>query len=492
MPDLDEMSDFVTGEADGPLRCGHVPEVSHMSLLSFVREVDAPDLPPGAGFAVIDVETTGLSPKTSRIVEIAVVLLDVDCRPVGEMTTLINPFAHISATDIHGIHARDVRHAPTFAGIAPLLFAGLRGRVPVAHNAGFELRMLSAEFNRIGVAFEGNSIPGLCTMSLASSYLANAPGRSLAACCEAANITLENAHTALGDAHATARLLTWYRDCHNELPPSWHDALIAAGHVRWPEQTDATARLLTREQAAYEDAVDVPYLARLVATLPRTTGVSAVAQTYLAALDRALADRVVTSAEASELGDLAHALSLGAEELLGVHRSYLVAVAGAALADGVITPAEMDDLREVARLLALGEDDLAAALAVDADADPVALPSGDELSRGDAVVITGETLMVSRAELEQRTRDAGLRLVSAVSRKTTVLVVADPHTQSGKARKAREVGTRIVGEAAYLQMLTALEGQPGVDGSVVVAPLQREPPSADLAVATVTPLRPRL
>lgn len=460
-----------------------------MSFLNMVREQAVSDLPPGCGFAVVDIETTGLSPRTSRIVEIAVVLLDVDCRQVGEMSTLINPVAHISATEIHGIHARDVRHAPTFADIAPLLFTSLRGRVPVAHNAGFELRMLTAEFNRLGVSFEGDLIPGLCTMGLAESYLTHLPGRSLAACCQAAHIPLEHAHTALGDAHAAAALLAYYRSSHAELPPSWHDALTAAGHVRWPEHSDVTAKLLTREQAAFEEAIDVPYLARLIATLPRTTGVSALTQTYLAALDRALADRIVTPEEGHELADLAQSLALGADELLAVHRQYLEAVATAAWADGVVSPAEMDDLREVAQLLSLSEQDLIDALdqAEAAEVQPAPAPSM-QLHAGDAVVITGETQLATRGELEQRTRDAGLRLVSAVSRKTTVLVVADPHTQSGKARKARELGTRIVGEAVYLQMLSALEADTSEGVLKPIAPAQRTAADTN-GLASVTPLR---
>lgn len=462
--------------------------------LHAVAEVDAPVLPPGAGFAVIDVETTGLSPRTSRIVEIAVVLLDVNCSPIGEMSTLINPGAHISATEIHGIRARDVRHAPSFPDIAALLFAGLRGRVPVAHNSAFELRMLTAEFNRMGVKIEGDTLPGLCTMSLAGAYLPTAPGRSLAACCEAAGVDLLNAHTALGDARATAALLRCYRESHERMPPSWADALDCAGKVCWPEQPDATARLLTREQAAFEDAADVPYLARLVATLPRTTGISALAQSYLAALDLALADRLVTAAEAQELGELAQSLTLGASELLDVHRQYLTAVATAATADGKVTPAEMTDLCEVAHLLALTDTDLQQALerAATAPAD-APVPAGNGLLPGDAVVITGETLLVSRGELEQRTKDAGLRVVSAVSRKTTVLVVSDPHTQSGKARKARELGTRIVGESAYLQMLTCLEGAAAAEpGLAVAARTQRPAPKDDdTPFASVTALRLR-
>jgi DNA polymerase-3 subunit epsilon len=463
-----------------------------MTTNSHTTVLESPLFTPGAGFAVIDVETTGLSPRTSRIVEIAVVLLDVDCEPIGEMATLVNPNAHISATEIHGICARDVRHAPTFTDIATLLIAGLRGRVPVAHNAAFEMRMLTAEFNRMDVAFEGDVIPGLCTMSLAGSYLPHAPGRTLAACCAAASLDLKEAHTALGDARATAALLRHYRQCHEDIPPSWSDALHAAAQVRWPDTPEATARLLTRSQAAYEAAIEVPYLARLVAALPLATGVSALAQSYLAALDRALADRLVSADEAAQLAKLAHALSLGGAELLDLHRNYLRSVAAAAAADGVVTPAEMADLQEVAHLLALSEADLRQAVQ-DAQRGGAAAPvanSAGGLEAGAAVVITGETLIVSRGDLENRTRQAGLRLVSSVSRKTAVLVVADPHTQSGKARKARELGTRVVSEAVYLHMLAELEADQDEPEEVLAGPpAQRQPD--DEPLATVTPMRPR-
>jgi DNA polymerase-3 subunit epsilon len=441
----------------------------------------AHEYPPGAGFAVIDVETTGLSPRTSRIVEIAVLLLDVDGAPVGEIATLVKPDAHIAATDIHGIRARDVRDAPSFSDVAPLLVGGLRGRVPVAHNAPFELRMLAAEFRRLGWELDGD-IPGLCTMALAEAYLQRAPGRSLAACCAATGYALVNAHAALADAHACAHLLRTYRSAHSHLPESWHEALLSAALVRWPELDDmAPPRLLTREQAAYTEAVEIPYLARLVATLPRATGVSTITQSYLEALDRALADRLITREEAEGLIDLADALGLGASEVLDIHRSYLGAVASAALADGVVTPTELSDLQEVARLLALTDADLQAALQT-AASTPQAHPVGvGELAIGDGVVITGDTLLVPRQKLEQMTRDAGLRLVSSVSRKTKLLVVADPHTQSRKAQKAREVGTRIVGETVYLQMLNRLRDTTSAAAELI--PDQPAPPRHLTAVA---------
>ena len=103
------------------------------------------------GFAVVDVETTGLFFSKDRVVEIAVVRLDEDAAVVDEFSTLINPRRDVGQTRIHGIAAADVVDAPTFEEAAALIWALLAGRVLVAHNVRFDFGMLDAEFGRCGV-----------------------------------------------------------------------------------------------------------------------------------------------------------------------------------------------------------------------------------------------------------------------------------------------------------------------------------------------------
>ncbi len=69
----------------------------------------------------------------------------------------------------------------------------------------------------------------MCTMQLAGYYLGGLPARTLPACCRAAGVRLSEPHSALHDARAAAGLLRFYRSCHRELPPSWQEALLAAG-----------------------------------------------------------------------------------------------------------------------------------------------------------------------------------------------------------------------------------------------------------------------
>ena len=144
---------------------------------------------------------------------------------------------------------------------------------------------------------------------------------------------------------------------------------------------------------------------------------------------------------------------------------YLEALARAAAADGVVSKAEREDLLKVTRWLRLGEGDMQLALSRAQDSvtgtrgavQRVPISAG-ELS-GKSVCFTGETACtirgepISREMAEAFAASAGLIVKSGVSKKLDLLVTADPLTLSGKGRKAREYGTRIVAETLFWQMI---------------------------------------
>jgi DNA polymerase-3 subunit epsilon len=70
-------------------------------------------------------------------------------------------------------------------------------------------------------------------------------------------------------------------------------------------------------------------------------------------------------------------------------------------------------------------------------------------------VLTGQ-MHRGRAEITAQAQAAGLRMTSAVSRKTTVVVAADPDSLSGKARDARTLGVPVVNEHTFLRVLTTM------------------------------------
>lgn len=154
--------------------------------------------------AVIDFETTGFVPeRTDRVVEVGIVLTDDDGRIENEWATLVNPHRDVSAGHIHGITAGELLDAPDFADISGRLLDMLTGRVVVAHNAVFDMRFLQCELQRADYAVAERP-DTLCSMKWAGRVVGAA---KLAQCCEALGIALDNAHSALCDARATAQLV---------------------------------------------------------------------------------------------------------------------------------------------------------------------------------------------------------------------------------------------------------------------------------------------
>jgi DNA polymerase III subunit epsilon len=184
-----------------------------------------------AGFAVVDVETTGSSSRRHRIVELAVVQLDRECRVEGEFATLVDPEGPVGPTHIHGIEPADLAPAPRFWQVAGELAALLRGRVLVGHNVGCDRAFLAAEYARIGVRLP--AVPQLCTMRMAERLLPEPGpvprGLSLRACAEAAGLPGWAEHTALGDARVTGALFATYA-----ADPALAVETVRAAEVAWP------------------------------------------------------------------------------------------------------------------------------------------------------------------------------------------------------------------------------------------------------------------
>src|SRR5690606_10703956 len=138
-------------------------------------------------------------------------------------------------------------------------------------------------------------------------------------------------------------------------------------------------------------------------------------------------DRHISVTEARGLAAFAREVGLGREQVVELHERYLEALAAAALEDGIVTDAERADLAQVTALLGLDEAHLDQALKRAEDGErPVRQGLGQfRLAPGDEVVFTGQ-LDVPRQVWEKRAIDAGLRPADSVTRRTRLLVAADP------------------------------------------------------------------
>lgn len=101
------------------------------------------------------------------------VLVDKTGATVDDWCSLVNPQRDLGPQHIHGIQAREVLDAPTFADIVGDLAARLAGRIVVAHNLAFDTRFLVAEYNRIGASVPlVDRLPRVLQPPRADDYLA--------------------------------------------------------------------------------------------------------------------------------------------------------------------------------------------------------------------------------------------------------------------------------------------------------------------------------
>lgn len=156
------------------------------------------------GFAVIDCETTGMEQK-HKVVEIAVLTYDNNLNLTGSYETVLNPKKDLGPVSIHGINGLIASEAPLFPQIATSLAHILNDRIIVGHNVKFDIGFVCREFGKIDSWFMWN---GACldTVRLARSLNLNVENYKLGTLCKYFGIPLNNAHTAMGDARATAEL----------------------------------------------------------------------------------------------------------------------------------------------------------------------------------------------------------------------------------------------------------------------------------------------
>jgi len=224
--------DLLTQVADGLAESTSRPAYNQASTSSLHRVS-----PLDQEYCVVDLETTGFSPRLGdRIVEIAAVRVRGDGTVLSEWSTLVDPGRDIGATHVHGISRSDVIGAPMFQELIGDALHLLHGAVLVAHNLEFEMRFLTAEFDRATVDIR--AWPALCTLRLSEFIEPNATPRKLADCCDRHGIEIGAEHHALADARATAALLATYLQAATQ---RGHTSLLSVGCSPsvWPKRLPA-------------------------------------------------------------------------------------------------------------------------------------------------------------------------------------------------------------------------------------------------------------
>jgi DNA polymerase-3 subunit epsilon len=156
-------------------------------------------------YAVVDIETTGMSAGKDRITEVAIYLHDGE-KTIDQFTTLINPECKIPyrITQLTGIDNKLVAGAPRFYEVAKRIVEITEDAVFVAHNVSFDYNFIRGEFRALGYNYERRK---LCTVKLSRKLIPGLPSYGLGNLCRSLNIKIESRHRAAGDAAATVKVL---------------------------------------------------------------------------------------------------------------------------------------------------------------------------------------------------------------------------------------------------------------------------------------------
>jgi DNA polymerase-3 subunit epsilon len=164
-------------------------------------------------FAILDIETTGGSPKSEKITEIAIYFHDGQ-KIVDEWCTLLNPEKTIPyfITALTGITNEMVANAPRFFEIAKEFVERTENHIIVGHNVAFDYSFIKSEFKQLGFDYNRKT---LCTVRLSRKIIPGHKSYSLGNICKDLGIIINDRHRAAGDALATVRLFELLRERQN-------------------------------------------------------------------------------------------------------------------------------------------------------------------------------------------------------------------------------------------------------------------------------------
>ncbi len=181
--------------------------------------MEAPDVrtgdPPAGGssgavprFAVVDIETSGLSDRRHRILQVAVATVDAG-EVVDEWSSLIKlrwRFQRVGPRKVHGIDRGMLRGAPDQRSVLEQLAARLDGAVFTAHNVAFDWSFIERAAAKNGIPMR--TVGRLCTLTMSRRL---DPDRTMSHrlddVCARYGIVNDRPHDARYDARATAQVL---------------------------------------------------------------------------------------------------------------------------------------------------------------------------------------------------------------------------------------------------------------------------------------------
>jgi len=175
-------------------------------------------------YVVVDLEATSTGSK-AKIIQVGIVVIE-DGEIVEQYATDVNPHERLDShiKELTGLTDKRLAKAPEFSQVAGKIFELVKDGVFVAHNVQFDANLL-AEF----LFFEGYELrtPRIDTVELAQIFYPQLEKYNLGILCQELGIPLEQAHSALSDAQATAELFLCMRQKMLGLPKGLLERLLS-------------------------------------------------------------------------------------------------------------------------------------------------------------------------------------------------------------------------------------------------------------------------
>ncbi len=163
-------------------------------------------------YVVFDLETTGISPYTDKVVEISAVKVR-DNKVTDEFSSLVNPECHISegASAVNGIYDEMVEDEPTFEEVLPKFIDFIEDLPLVGHNIhSFDMNFIYRDAEAYLGAFPDNDY--IDTLLIARKCMPEMAHHRMTDLATHYGISIEGAHRALKDCQMTQLVYEFLKD----------------------------------------------------------------------------------------------------------------------------------------------------------------------------------------------------------------------------------------------------------------------------------------
>lgn len=411
------------------------------------------------GYAVIDCETTGLDQK-HRVLEIAVLLYDTDFNLTGSYETVLNPKKDLGLVSLHGINGLIASEAPIFPQIATSLAHLLNDRVIIGHNVKFDIGFVCREFSKVDSWFMWR---GACidTVWLARNTNIQVDNYKLETLCEHFGITNENAHTAMGDARATAELFQKLLAIHGPKMLT-----LAERALEIPsDETDDFSEWMPRHEIEKKLSIPYDYFSYLNTLRDGEEDLNLSDEkitAYLSGLHRSLINGSFSHRERTAMEETVALLNLSKLEVINLNEEYiyLLICQNLTMNEGRWKPTEDDCLRAAIDFTEIKESRVRE-LARETLANPELINTGYEtlkslysLSPNDKFVLDGEDFINGRDYWTRQLPIMGYAVKDKTTRTQTKAVICnDPYNLSQNIDLARQFNIQVLTEDTLARLI---------------------------------------